>query len=351
MSAAEQLGPDTDHYDAADVMNDVELPRAPAVSLETQKAAVRAVVKQAQRLRLPPPRLTVTPSKGELGEVCDLEDVLGELLGVSASVDKVVELFTPTISSAFPMTHKLYRKFKAALPAPKNVRVDTALSYEKFRSEKRAPYLADLEKTAEEHASADANLADEDVLGAEVEMAKLRANDCGERIPLSLSPAAAPHVNAWRDGEQIFCSVRLPGPDGHVRIVTSSTPLERHTDEVLGYATDAGVDPVEVMNVLPGLAQILGGGSLVTQITKAAPQLMAQDEVVAGKVFIGRIEPECDPAIAAVMMLLQLCKKGSEQACWEAQSLSKTENGHAVLAAAQRGLAQAESDRSKKGNR
>ncbi len=347
MSQPQHIGPETDHYDAADVMDDVDLPRVPTVSPETQKAAVRAIVKQAQRLRLPPPALRVIGSQGDVGEVVAIDHVLDELLGTTTP--SAAGIFTSTISEAFPMTHKLYRKFMAALPSVKNVRVDTPKSYEKFRADKRAPYLADLEQSAQAHANADDNLEhDEEALGAQVEAAKLRAEECGERIPLSLSPAAAQHVVAWRDGEQIYCSVRLRGPDGHPRVVTSATPLERHSDEVLGYATDAGVDPVEAMDILPGLAQILGAGSLVTQIAKAAPQLMAQPQVLAGEVFIGRIEPECDPAVSAVMMLLQMCKRGSEQACWEAESLSKTDNGRQMLLQAQRGLAAAES---KKGSR
>jgi hypothetical protein len=329
MNETSPLGPDTDHYDAAEVMDDVVPQHASAAPLAAKKQTVRAVVRQAQRLRLPPPALEISPANGDVGEVLDLDDVLGEMLGVAGPSNT----FIPTVSAGFPVTHGLYRKFKSALPAPKNMRVDTDATHAQFLDAKRAPYLVALDDAVAQ--------GNEENIHA----ANLRAEVCGEEVPLSLHPASSDKVKCWRDGDEVFCSVRFRGHDGAARIITSSTPFDRHMDEVLGYFDDAGIDAVESMDVAAPLAHVLGGGALVTQITKAASELLAHPEVVAGRPFVGKVTPKCDPAVAAVMMLLQLCHRGNEQACWEAEKLSRTPGSEAVFAAAKQGYTKAMNER------
>jgi hypothetical protein len=351
MKKHEIIGPATDHYDASEIFDDEELGHPLVLGSDAQKHALRAVVKQAQRSRLPPPVMTVSPAEGELGDACDIDDVLDEVLGVDGD-EAPGKPFTPAVSAQFPVTQNLYRKFRGAMPSPKIVRVDTDESYAKWCDEKRAPFLAELEQHVDALERAiESGSGDIEVLGAEADAARERAEICGERVPLSLHPATADAVKCWKDGNQIFCSVRMAGPDGHARIATTATPLEKHTDEVLGYAADVGVDEVAAMDVLSPLAHVLGGGMLVTQLTKAAPELLKQPAVVAGQVFIGRIEPKCDPAVASVMSLLQLCQTGNKQACWEAEDLGKTEHGQKLLESARRGLAQAKAARKAKGGR
>lgn len=333
----------TDGYDAEEVFGDV-LSARPMVSKSASVRAVRRVIQEAQRSRLPPPDILVQADSGDVGEISD-HDVLSELLGV---VCGDAPTFTPEASPDYPITQKLYQKFRATLPSPKRVRLDTEDTYRKYLDEKRAPYLAklaerlsELERVVTAHVSdpyAHEYMHDTDVLGDEVEILRERAAVCGERVPLSLPPWADGKIDCWQDGEIIYCSIRVPSPDGKPRILTTSTPAARHIEEVLGYASDAGVDPVEVMGVLPVLAQILGGGSLVSQLSRAAPQMMAD-----GAPFIARVTPVCAPDIAAVTALLQLCRKGDSRACEELVRLKSISNGEALVISAekclQRGLA------------
>jgi len=346
------LGPDTDHYDAEDCFDDVA-PRVKEVPREAQVAAAREIVRQAQAARLPAPFLKIEPSTGDVGDV-SVEDVLGELLGVLEDEDGEDDKpapFTPVDSSEFPVTQKLHRKFKAALPAPKIMRVDTEASYKKFMDDKRAPYIAELEQRVAraeaalaQHAS-DGHGAAMDVLGADVEQAKQRALTGGDEIPMSLPPGTEKHIKVWQDGGQICCSMRLPGPDGKVRIATAASPVERHVEEVLCYTEDGNVNPMEVMGALPMMAQILGGGSLVTQIAAAAPELLARPEVKAGKPFVGKVTPVSDPAVAAIMALLQMCRAGDKRALKEVKKLRAMKGSDALFAAAQKGFEEAEKSR------
>jgi len=346
------LGADTDHYDAEDCFDDVA-PRVKEVSRETQVAAAREIVRQAQASRLPAPFLRVEPSTGDVGDV-DVEDVLGELLGVIEDDESDAPApFTPVDSYDFPVTQKLHRKFKAALPSPKVMRVDTEESYKKFMDEKRAPYIAELEQRVARAEAALAQHASDghgvamDVLGADVEQAKQRALTGGDEIPMSLPPGTEKHVKVWQDGGQICCSMRLPGPDGKVRIATASSPVERHVEEVLCYTEDGDVNPMEVMGALPMMAQILGGGSLVTQIAAAASELLARPEVKAGKPFVGKVTPVSDPAVAAIMALLQMCRAGDKRALKEVKKLRAMPGSDALFAAAQKGFEEAEKARPK----
>ena len=359
----------SDGYDADEVFDDV----APAkvsrpASREAQKRAVRQIIKQAQRSRLSPPALTVEPASRDevLGEIARSEyDILGEILGTDSAPGAA---FSPLTSPDLPITQKLYNKFQAGLPAPKIVRVDTEDSYAKFRDGLRAPYLAQLEDRI---SALEANVADHEsdnhgggrvarledalerhiaearhnpeVLGADVEQAAEQARAGGTKIPLSLHPADAGKVDSWQDGDVIYCSVRLPG----IRIATTSTPVERHVEEVMQYAADADVDPVEVMGVLPVVAQILGGGALVTQLCCAAPELLARPEVVAGQVFVGKVAPKSSPDVAAVMALLQLCQRGDKRACAEQAKIEAGPGGKKLVARAKHALTKALAAKSK----
>src|ERR1700735_207228 len=114
------------NYDSNVVFDDVQ-DEQPVTSKDAQVEAVRAILRQAQRLRLPPPELTIKPSKGDVGEIDDnslLDEVLGAL-DPDAPASTTPAPFTPVDSPTFPITQDLYRKFKAATPAPKIMRVDT----------------------------------------------------------------------------------------------------------------------------------------------------------------------------------------------------------------------------------
>lgn len=364
MATEDTLDPSTEHYDASSIFDDVapSVDEQPAVPKSVQLRALRAVVAVAQQLRLPPADMEVEPAQGEPGEVATSEDAeIHEVLGLMDN--EPGGAFTPATSD-LELTQSLYNKYKAAAPAPKIVRVDTEESYGKWKDEKRAPYLAELEArldaleaavaehVADHHgggrmAALERALAehiaqghhDSEVLGADVDRARTRALVCGDRVPLSLPPASADKINSWQDGDRIYCSVRLPGPDNKARIATTSTPVQRHVEEVVSYAAAAGVDPFEVMGVLPVLAQVLGGGSLVTQLCTAAPELLTRPEVVSGGVFVGLMKPKSDAGVAAIMDLAQRAKAGDSKAMGELQKIAVTASGRKLMATAGERLA------------
>jgi len=332
---------DEDHVRLDDVLAS---PRPP-MTAESQKNAVREIVRQAQRSRIQPPEFEVSSETNGY-------DVLGEIIG--AAHDSI--MFEPVTSAAYPITQRLYEKFKAALPAPKVVRVDTETSYAAFMRGKRAPHIDKFAvKLTEYHEAKQANTAEDigvsdeelHVLGGELELARDAAALGGKRIPLSLGPWAEGKVLSWLDDGDIFCSMKLPGPDGRTRIATTSTPADRHVSEVLDYARDAQVDDMEVMGVLPALSQVLGGGALVTQLAKAAPELLSQPEVKRGRPFIGKIAPKGDATVAAIMALLQLVDKGDVGPKIEAAALRKQPDGEALFVLAENGLAAAKASRLK----
>lgn len=353
MSENELQSTSIENYDQSVVFDDMHHDEKPAVTKDAQVEAVRAILKQAQRLRLPPPELEVSPAKGDVGEI-ENSNMLDEVLGAldpDAPSSAVPAPFAPVDSPDYPLTQDLYRKFKAATPAPKVMRVDTEESFGVFMSMKRKPYLEDLDDRVtaleEAHAAREAdptiNPADQgtDVLGAQIEKARSRAAVCGDVIPLSLPPDSEDALSCWQDGEEIYCSMRAIGPDGKLRVVTTSTPASRHTEEAVAYAASANVDPMAIVGVLPALTQVFGGGALVTQITRAAPALFSRPEVVQGKVFVGAVTPKVDPAVAAVMALVQLCQAKNPQACAEVLSLKKTPKGLQLITAALKGIAAA----------
>lgn len=279
------------------------------VSRDDQLHALREVVRTAQTQRLPAVDVVVEPASSF--------DVLGEIEDGSAEA-RGDSGFAP--ATRLPLLQRLYRKFASSAPRPRAVRVDTEESYAAWKDKQRAPYLAELERLMEEG-------ADEEQL----EVARCRAAECGERVPVSLPPHAHDKVESWQAGDEIFTSVRLRGADGKPRIATTSTTPQQHVEQVVGYASDAGVDPFSVVGVLPALAQVLGGGSLVAHICRAAPQLMSRPEVVRGEVFVGVVKPKSSPAVAAAMALVQNARRGDSQARNELEHVAVTASGKKLI--------------------
>jgi hypothetical protein len=312
------------------------------------KEAIIGIVKIAQTSRLPPPPVIVAPftqfshvdvlgsatvkvapftqfssldvidpaysSVTVLGELPPtVDDVLAEILGDTHGAHGAA--FAPATSPNFPITQGLYRKYSAGVPAKRVVRVDTEGSYPGWRS-----------------------------------------TVAGEAVPLSLPPSTEGNVKCWQDGASgasgaggagcIYVSIRLPGPDGQARIASSSTPAARHIEDVLGYTVAAGYDPMEMMEIIPGLANIMGGGDLVTQLCCAVEGLLARPEVAAQNAggsgpFIGVVSVDSDPQLLAVMALLQRCQRGDAVALAEAKRLVGTSGG-AIVRDACRCLAEAQ---------
>lgn len=297
----------------------------PTVSREEQVRALREVVRVAQEQRLPPIEVVVEPA-GQF-------DVLGEIEDGSESARAV-----PPVTS-LPLLQRLFRKFASSAPRPRTVRVDTESSYAVWKNQRKEPYAAELARAIEERDAQDGLDAEEHA--KRIERAKLRLEECGQAVPLSLPPHAKDKIDCWQEGDEIFASVRTRGPDGKPRIITSSTEAPQHAEQVVGYASDAGVDPFAVVGVLPALAQVLGGGQLVAQLCRAAPLLARQPDVVAGRVFVGVVRPVSSPAVAAMMALAQRAQSGDMQARTEISRVAATTRGQKLLEEATRRLAAA----------
>lgn len=296
---------------------------------------VRRILHQAQRSRFPLPYLNVVylddddvddwEDAGVVSfEAFDDEDEDKDVVeGVLQTVSPGSREFAPSVSSVLPVFSGLYRKFVSAFPVSKIVRADDGKSY-KDLLEKR---VETLEKAFGAHVS-DGHGGDlGDVIGSEPKRV------IGERVPLSLPPGLRNRVACWQDGSEIVCSLISNGKDGEKFVLTTGAPAWRSVDEVVGYAAEAGVDPVDVVGVLPVVAQIMAGGSLVEELLAVEPNFQARREVVGGCFpIVGRTEIGfVTPVLAALVALLQRAQKGDKQALTEAEKVSQTENGKKLI--------------------
>jgi hypothetical protein len=96
-----------------------------------------------------------------------------------------------------------------------------------------------------------------------------------EEAPLSFhDPEISQHVAAWRQGPNIFASIRVPGWDGEPRILTATTPYAREVGIVVGYAESARIAPTNTITILDSLAKQLGASRLLPRMAAAAPAVL-----------------------------------------------------------------------------
>jgi hypothetical protein len=260
-----------------------------------------------------------------------LEDGSEEARGAGA--------FPPAVTK-LPLLQRLFRKFSSSAPRPRVVRVDTEQSYAAWKNDRRAPYRAELARCVAERDAQDGLNPDEHV--QRIEDAEQSVINCGEAVPLSLPPHARGKVKCWQEGNEIFASVCTRSADGSPRVITTSTTVQQHVEQVVGYATDAGVDPFVVVGILPVLAQVLGGGALVTQICRAAPAFTHRPNAIG--YFV--VKANGSPAIAAAMALLQKARGGDMDARGELAMAITSPRGQKLFDEASRLLAQAHKERS-----
>lgn len=297
--------------------------------------AIVLIVSRARALRLAPPEFDVAPAR-----------------------DSTVSSFAgPRLPRAratgAPVYDDLVRRFEAAAPAPRLVRLDNERSYADFRSARRTPYLrqlearvAALESALARHESEDADYFDDledrfsrhvsdghggdaDVLGAEVASAVERVVRGGDRVNLSLPAWAAGKIDCWQDGGEVLCTVRLA--DG--RLLTSGAQLGDHVEEVLGCCAGIGRD--EVRTLAPVLSLRAAGESLVRGLVRAAPAVLGATGGASR--FVGLATPRVNPTRAAMMALLQRCQRGDERALADARALERA--GAPVVSVCERLLA------------
>lgn len=101
------------------------------------------------------------------------------------------------------------------------------------------------------------------------------SSDRAEAIPLSFEqPDADQHVATWKQGDDLYASVRVTGWDGQPRILTTTMPYARAVSTVVGYATASRIPPSQTMAVLDPLARTLGASQLVPRLAASAPAVL-----------------------------------------------------------------------------
>ena len=103
-----------------------------------------------------------------------------------------------------------------------------------------------------------------------------------ESIPLSFSqPDAYQHVATWKQGDNLYASMRIVGWDGLPRVLTATTPYSREVATVVGYAAKAGLSPSQTLAAVDPLARTLGASKLIPQLAAASPGVL---RAVHGKI-------------------------------------------------------------------
>lgn len=270
--------------------------------------AVRRVIKQARDNRQPAPKMRAVDVDAPTREPEEefpwaLEDVY---MGAA---------------DPFPLLAKLLQRAGAGMP-PRFVRVDTEESYKQFRSE-NSPELAELMRRTDELAQrlsaheADPGAHDrlaEDVEDLTLLGAEVQAAEADKRVDVRLPKHFEGKYHAWREGDFVFASIALPGPDGNVRIATSPEPVRRAVSEMARHASEANVPAGAVVDLIPGMGVVLGAGTAIKEMAAAAPAILRRKEAQGCAPFVVRVEPKAAPALCALAALLCLASRGDAQA-------------------------------------
>lgn len=354
-----------DPYDPVVAFDDVLGGEAPPRDAARVAAAI---IREARRSRLAPPPMSL--------RVVDYDPTAWSFQVLGQSPTEEPE------PAGLPIFDDLHRRFAAATPAPKLVRLDTEESYGEFRDARRAPYIARLEErlraleeayaahVADDHGGGrlaaledalerhvrgghgidyDVIVGDEqdvtDVLGDAVVGALGEVAHGGARVPLPLQEWVDGKIECWQDGDEILCTIRLLGPDGRLRLATTGTPVARHVDQVIGCAAVLGAEFEEVAVAGPLAAQMVAGESLIPQLCRAAPDLLSTREAAREHPIVGAMSPRSNPAVAATMALLQRGQQGDRRA--QAEALEMSRSSGALFGRAREQLVRAQRNKSR----
>lgn len=96
-----------------------------------------------------------------------------------------------------------------------------------------------------------------------------------EETPLSFHrPDQQAHTSAWKQGGQLYSSIRVTGFDGRSRVLTATTPYAKEVGIVVGYAESARIAPTHTVAILDPLARQLGSSRLFPRLAAAAPAVL-----------------------------------------------------------------------------
>lgn len=275
--------------------------------------AVAAVVETARDNRQPPPPMRVVDvDEDPLADGDDPWGVVDSMYNMSEHVGGGENLF--------PLTTKFMQRAGQGM-TPRIVRVDTEESYKKFRQDS-SPEIAELRQALAEHindpnahSAFDEDISEFALIGAEVEAAEAE-----KTVDLWMPKHFEGNVTAWREGDNVCASMRMPGG----RILTSVEPMENCVEEMAQHAANAGVKIGEVVDALPAMGCVLGAGTVLKEMAKGAPEIAKRPEMKKDVPFMVRLEPKVAPALCALCMLAFACKAGDAQACAEWEALGKT---------------------------
>jgi hypothetical protein len=270
----------------------------------------------------------------------------------------------PNAASGFPVFDNLRKRFEVAIPSSKVVRVDTEASYEQFRDARRIPHIDNLEARLRalelayihhvsdpdahhaEHAYA--HLDHPESIEAAIPAAIMAVKHGGTPVPLDLPAWSASKIDCWKDGSEIICTIKVLGPDGQRRMITTGSPISACIDHVARTGDD--VEPQVLGYIAESVGCCLGGEALVKELCGMTPSLIGMNEVSeqshSNKPVIVAAYPKADPTMAAAMALLQLCQRGDQRACAEAASMSIWGGGNLLLREASDRLLKAQKDKS-----
>lgn len=309
------------NYDPSIVFDDIYggAPTPPMMPRVHPKEGVRRVLRRAQTRRLAPPPMVVS------GIVCG-GPVIGSF-AVPPSAKNYFILGADEADAELPLFSRLRKKFAAAIPWPKKVRLDTPESYVEFRLGRLERGLGELERSLEEledqflqHLETLHHVED----APHIPMPIILGD--GSPVPLSLPSWAQGKVECWEQDGELRTTIKLPPivAGGSIRLATTGTPLRKHMAEVAGYAIEEGVHDILGGGIGSGVARVLGSGSLVPELCRAAPALLAHPAAIHGCPLIGVMKPNANPTIAAAMSLYQKADRGHKGAKRELSMLPPT---------------------------
>lgn len=220
-------------------------------------------------------------------------EVIGTSLTTRTFALPRTEMLGADAGDQFPIYTALRKRYEEAAPEPKIVRVDDDDSYVAFRVSRLEDRLSDLEQRFDDHVS----------------------DPSAHAIPVP--PDLSGKVLAWRDGDEILCTMRTVGPDGIARCLTTGAPAMRYVDDVLGCAINSRVQPEIALAAIPAAACVLGAASLFKQLCEVAPEAMGCMTPV-----VGVARPRHNAAHAAALSLAQKARRGHRGAKRELKHLS-----------------------------
>ncbi len=230
-----------------------------------------------------------------------------------------------------PIFDALHSQYAAVIPADKFVRVDDADSYADFRAARRAPYIAQLEArlSALESALRD-HVADDERVHAAIARSIEVAAAGGSRVDLPVREAREGKIESWQDGGELLCTIRVVGPDGQLRMMTTGEPIAPKLEAVVGWSEIVGAEPEEVAAIAPVAAQVLGAAGLVQQLCCVVGAVAASSAP-----FVAKMKSASDPKVAAAMALVQRAQVGDRRSLAEVKKVARVDAGLIEHAGAQ----------------